>query len=131
MAYATQVDLKQVGISSEVTAGVTSSDLDAALQRASDWCDGYLRKVYTLPIVAVTGDLKRATCMIAAWDILGAIVGFSPEDAANIVWRQRYEDAIKWLEGVAAGKIDAGLTDSTAGVEEGGPVVSTSTPRGW
>ena len=131
MAYATSTDLAQVGLSATLTASVPGGDITAALDRASSWCDGYLRKAYTLPIVGTTGDLTRAVCMIAAWDILSAQVGFDPESAQNGVWRLRYEDAIRWLTDVAAGRIDAGLTDSTASTDENAPGVYTTEARGW
>lgn len=131
MAYATAADLAQAGLSATLTASIPGGDITAALNNASSWCDGYLRKAYTLPIAGTTGDLTRATCMIAAWDILSAQVGFDPEAAANGVWRLRYEDAIRWLENVASGAIDAGLTDSTSTTDENAPAVVTSEPRGW
>ena len=131
MAYATATDLAQVGLSATLTAPVPSGDITAALDRASSWCDGYLRKAYTLPIIGTTGDLTRAVCMIAAWDIMSAQIGFDPEAAANAIWRLRYEDALRWLTDVAAGRIDAGLTDSTATADENAPAAYTSEPRGW
>jgi phage gp36-like protein len=76
-------------------------------------------------------DLSAAVCKIAAYELL-AIRGFNPDGDDEQV-RKRYEDAMKWLADIAAGRISpVGLVDSTPDEpDEGGAEVVTLPARGW
>lgn len=95
----------------------------------------YVRVVWTLTGSATFGaevaadDLRRAVCCIAAYDLL-SVRGYNPEGADENL-RLRYEDAIRWLKGVASGFIDPGLIDSTPDEEEGGVATAGCARRGW
>lgn len=129
MAYATRTQLTQLAIPAAALTGVSTADQDAALEAASDLADGYLRSRYALPLTAWEDDLRRAVCGIAAYDLLTRR-GFRPEDSGENV-RLRYEDAVRWLKGVADGSISPSITDSTPTEEEGGLQVDTEARRGW
>jgi phage gp36-like protein len=149
-AYATRDDLEAAGLSPEVVTAFDSDDVTAALVGASVFADGYLRARATVP-VAATGsppaypsDLVRAVAKIAAYELL-AVRGYDPNTDPNP--RMRYEDALRWLEGVRDGDILPSWAASTEGARgsDGAFVLqpsydaatnttavsSTPTPRGW
>jgi phage gp36-like protein len=134
-AYATRTDLVNLGIAAQALEGVATGSQDAALLAASELADSYLGSRFTLPLTAWGSDLKRHVCSIAAWDLLGGTRGFNPEAGTNEVVRTRYEDAIRWLEQVAANKVTpAGAVDSSSPTSSRGPAsafVRSSPKRGW
>lgn len=136
MAYATRTQLGQFGIRAAALAGIPTGDQDAALEAASDLADSYLRSRFTLPLTVWQDDLRRAVCSIAAYDLLSSR-GYNPDAGADTNVRQRYEDAIRWLERVAAGQVTPDVTDSGSGGDEGNGSaagaarVFSSEPRGW
>lgn len=136
MAYATRTQLGQFGIRAAALAGINNDDQDAALEAASDLADSYLRSRFTLPLTAWQDDLRRVVCNIAAYDMLSSR-GYNPDAGADSNVRQRYEDAIRWLEGVASGRVTPSVTDSGSsgssgsGSAAGVARVFSSDPRGW
>jgi len=77
--------------------------LSTALVDATNEIDSYLATKYDVTALRTSPPrvLKRYCCDIARYYLL---TNRSPE-----LYRQRYEDAIRWLRDVAAGKIDLGL----------------------
>ena len=135
MAYATRTDLTQLAIPASAIANVPTAAQDNALEAASDLADSYLKSQYTLPIVAWESDLTRAVCNIAAYDIM-SMRGYGPTAGGDENLRQRYEDAIRWLERIAKGEVSPKVTDSSAAVgsgttTSGGVFVTTGSQRGW
>lgn len=139
--YCTVAEIARWGVSAEALDGIpakpeteTSGGINQrdAILGASDVIDGYLRSRFTLPLTAWEQDLRRACAVIAAWDLI-SVRGYSPDDDPAL--KARYDAIIKWLEGVAAGKITPSVTDSSPGAEpgspSGGPRVISSTSRGW
>lgn len=132
--YATIAELGSLGISSEVTSTISSEVLDGLLQAASAQADGYLQSSgrITLPLTAWGVDLKGAVCKLVAWEIMSVIVGHNPDDPNNFVWRDRRDEALKWLESVARGLVmPVGITDAVPTVVETGTAIYTETKRGW
>jgi phage gp36-like protein len=80
-------------------AEIQDDALDAALQDASDEVDGYLHARYPLPLAHVPGNLIGYVCNIALYNLLRLRPMGDLEDARN-----RYEDALKYLAGVASGR---------------------------
>jgi len=82
--------------------------------------------------------LKRAVCIIAAYDLLSGR-GFDPENGTDAIIVARYEGIIKWLEAAAKGLVEVlDVTDTTDAdgdgvVDEprGGGVVASRPRRGW
>lgn len=131
IAYASPSDLARFGVGAAATSGISSADIVAALDAASALAGGYLAKQYSLPLQGWGDDLRRAVCMIAAYDVIGANRGFNPEQGGDVTLRMRYEDAIRWLERVAAGDIEPiGVIDNTA-EDEGGPLMEGEPALGW
>ena len=128
MAYATRDDLARLGLPPAVLSAIPTADQDAALEAASDLADSYLSARYTLPLVSWEDDLRRAVAHIAAYDLM-VRRGFNPTGADEQI-RLRYEDAIRWLEGVARGLLHPQIVDSSP-EDLPGPVGYTRPRRGW
>lgn len=111
MAYATQADLVAQFGEREVMAladrdnlGIIDAGLVAsALDDASAEIDGYLVGRYIVPITAVSRLIVTYCCDIARYRLSGATV--TEVDTV----RNRYKDAIRFLEGVRDGKNDLGV----------------------
>lgn len=76
--------------------------IEAGLEGADSMIDGYIQSAgYTMPLSSVPAVLKEIALDIARYrlDRLSA-----REDV-----RLRYEDALKWLRDVSAGKVSLGL----------------------
>lgn len=84
---------------------------EAAVEEAIQEVAGYLRPVYDVDsIFAATGsDRNRFLVMIVVDAALYHLSASQPQKMGSEVRRERYERAIKWLEGVQAGRIDPGL----------------------
>ena len=121
-SYATPSDLTTYGLPAAAVASLGSQAIQAAIDAASTLADGYLRAKFTLPVTVVSADLKATVCRIAAYDLLSTR-GYNPETGSDPNIRDRYQDAIRWLEGVAKGNITPALTDSSPAGKLGGPFV--------
>lgn len=141
--YATRTDLEQVKVVSAQVQQLEPAIKDQLLANGSAYVDTYLAKRYTLPLVAVDAAVKRHTLSIVIWDMMSMEIGLNPDSSYDKVFRQNFQDAIAWLEGVVAATIDPSVTDS-AGKSTGsaaGTTPSTSTSdratvrssrgRGW
>lgn len=112
-SYATPADLKSLSLAAAALTGVDDPSIQAAIDAASSVADGYLGSRYTLPITGHGQDLTRAVCNIAAYDLL-SVRGYNPDPGGNDNIRQRYDDAIRWLERVSAGTVSpADIADSS------------------
>lgn len=113
MAYATRAELVTFSLPANALSTVSTTKQDDALEAASRIADGYLNARYRLPLVSYGSDLKRAVSDIAAF-ILMKGRGFSPETADADMLQSGERNAVKWLEGIAAGKISPyGMVDSS------------------
>lgn len=132
MGYASRADLEAFGgLPARVLSQVTSTVIAAKLDAATALADGYLRVQYSVPMTTPSGDLKIRVAHIAAYMVLGEL-GFNPEVNPDQIVVKNYDDAIRWLEQVAAGRVVLTNTDDqTPTVNEYGPDVSTDDPRGW
>jgi len=82
-----------------------------AVEDASSEIDSYIGKVYPLPLASPPPVLKRICVDIAVYRMMSLLDKESVEDA-----RRRYEDAIKWLQDIAAGLVELeGVTDLASG----------------
>jgi phage gp36-like protein len=116
MPYATQSDMISEFGEREVIA-LTDRDntglLDAALlddrlEKASGEIDSYLVGRYSIPLSAVSPLITTYCCDIARYRLSGAQV------AEVEAVRNRYKDAIRFLEAVRDGKIDLGAAVAAA-----------------
>lgn len=131
MPYATVDDAKKLYGEDYV---LVASDRDAdgtedadpvarAFEDASSEIDSYLSQRYDVPVSPTPAILRRICVDIAVYQI-GPEAGTLTEEK-----RKRYEDAVRWLRDVSAGKAGLGL-DNPADNEHDLPEVSETTqPR--
>ena len=137
MAYAIRADLERLALPARALEGLsdTPEEVDAvvteSLSGASGFIDDYLNSRYTLPLTAWGEGLKRATCLVAAYDIM-VVRGYNPQFFDENL-RLRYEDILKWLANVAAGKLSPDIVDSSTPEQPGvsAPLVESDPRRGW
>ena len=128
-AYATGSDLGQLSvIPSDVLAQITTGTQDAALDAASRDADGYLASRYKLPLTAWGTDLRQRVCDIAAYRLMGRL-GYDPNGADSDI-RDRYDDALSWLERVGRGVITPDVVTTAPATTVRARVLSAD-PRGW
>lgn len=134
MAYATQTNAETLYGAEYV---LISADRDkddvadaaaitAALESASDRIDSYLAKVIPqdeLPLASPGEHIKTFTIDIALYRL-------SPDSGGAYTKekRVRYEDAIKWLEQVAEGKLSPNDPDNPVPPAGGGAKIRSLTP---
>ncbi len=131
--YASIADLDS-GINAVALAGVASLTKTDNLVQASSIIDSFLRSQFTLPLVQVGGDVKRACINIAVYFIMVGR-GYNPDAGGDPGIRDRYLDSIAWLKLVALGTAIPDVTDSSPAAAEGRPgarpVVISSSQRGF
>ena len=130
--YATIADFGLSGLATGAFEGISRPQIWAALEGASRLIDDYLAARVTLPLVVfANASLRRATCVIATYDLL-SVIGYNPEgDSEN--FRLRYLDILRWLEAIRddGAPLPGGIEDSTPNAVEGSPDVLSDCPRGW
>jgi hypothetical protein len=137
-SYSSATEFGQLGVAANYLAGLSVADQNASLAVGYDTCNGYFRAGgYPVPIPTanVGFDVKRAECAVAAWTTID-VDGAEPDSESDKALRQAYEDAIKWLEGVAARKIlpfPADLEETVPETERigGGVELQSDDQRGW
>jgi phage gp36-like protein len=128
MAYATEADIIDLyGAELLDTLADKSGDgvrdaaaIARALDDARSLIDGYLSQRYTLPLPAVPAFL-RTVCIDVALYRLASNPALLSEDA-----RRRYDDALRFLRDIAAGRASLGLpagSDGAATEASGAQVV--------
>jgi phage gp36-like protein len=118
MAYATEIDIIDLyGAELLDTLADKSGDgmRDAAavvraLDDAASLIDGYLSQRYTLPLPAVPAFL-RTMCIDITLYRLASNPALLSEDA-----RRRYDDALRFLRDIGAGKASLGLPAGADGI---------------
>ncbi len=87
---------------------------DNAELQAIEEISSYLRPTYdTLSIFSATGDLRSRLIVMYTADIaLYHMAAAMPQKMGTEIRQQRYERAVKWLEGVQAGRIVPDLPTS-------------------
>ncbi len=83
------------------TGELDTQVLNEAIEDASNEIDGYLGGRYTLPLAVVPTVLVRLACNIARLNL------YEVEPPPNV--RQRYEDAVRFLQAVSAGRVSLGI----------------------
>ncbi|GGI81688.1 hypothetical protein GCM10007978_19420 [Shewanella hanedai] len=94
--------------------GIASNVLDVAIKDATALINGYLAGRYTLPLATPPAMLERLCCDIARYGLY--------DNGASEQVSKRFDDAVRFLEMVAAGKITLGITT------QGGSPVSNDLP---
>ena len=105
------------------TGAINQLVLDELIGAAERRIDGYLRKVYTLPLGA---DVIAGSALS---EICGALVRYALyKDTATDEVTNRYKDAIAWLRDVRSGLVTLGVADAEV-AETGTMVVRNGVSR--
>lgn len=99
--------------------------IQEAIADAQGEIDGYLCKRYPVPLTRAVKVINKFAKDIAVYNLFSRIGIDESNEQKNYL--NRYRAAIKFLEAVAAGRVDIGVTDSKR-VASTGFVVHTS-PR--
>ena len=109
MNFITTEDFKVVSSEASLKAitGASQDNIDNAIAEAQEEVAGYLRPKYdTEKIFAMEGNLRNRQIVMYTADIaLYNMTASLPNRMGYETRQERYERAIKWLEGVQAGKI--------------------------
>jgi phage gp36-like protein len=118
-AFGATEAIRITNIDSPTAAAVNETRMTEALADASDEIDSYLQERYTISVIraATPKRLQRICLDIARYTLTK---NRPPED-----YRQRYEDAIRWLRDVAAGKASLGLTEDGEATPEAASALPT------
>lgn len=103
---------------------VDPTTITDAITNASSFCDGYIGKRFTLPLIAPFGaDLQQAIVRIVTWEMLsGNVGGFRPSSGNNEALALNYEKTLVWLREVSTGMSSPPWIDSSPDVDEEGPL---------
>lgn len=100
MAYATRTDLEQRYGADEFAqreAMLPAGAIERALVDADALIDSYCGGRYAVPLSPAPSVIPQVACAIARYKILG--------DAESERARDDFEDAIRWLKDVQAGRV--------------------------
>lgn len=122
--YVTRTEFLDQGLPSGALTDIANATIDAALLWASEVCDSYMRKRHLLPLTAWGNDLRTLVCDLAAWRLLKR-KGFNPAAPAHQAILKSYDEALLSLKDVAQGLTELGVTDSSAALDEDGPLASS------
>jgi phage gp36-like protein len=115
-------------VSAAALAPLSTQQQNEALQAASAELNGRLGDQYIFPLKTWGYDLVVHTCEVAAWYLLKAR-GFNPSNGLDLAIRKGYEDAIKWAQDVAEGKVQPdSIVDSSVGVNASTPRTQSNAP---
>lgn len=128
MAYATATqatdlygeDFILTAIDRDDDGTVDATAFGDALDQATSELNSYIGVAYDLPLVTVPDVLVRFCVDVAIY------VSCPNPDQLSDEKISRYDKAIKWAKGVAAGSITLGLEDPAAGADEDGGTVLTT-----
>jgi phage gp36-like protein len=84
-----------------------------AIEDAGAEIDGYLAKLYTVPLVRVPQVIVKYAKDIAAYNLITRI-GVGKDDDREQNYYKRYQAALRFLELVAKGTVGLGLNPPTA-----------------
>jgi len=110
LVYATTADLRTYGLPATALGRVSDADQVAALAAAQSTLDTYFNGRYALPLLAIDAEVTKRTCHIAAYELMAGPRGYNPAAGADETLRMRYEDAIRWAEGVQAKRVHPQVT---------------------
>lgn len=120
------------GAALKTVAQASPGNLEAAVTVAVEEVSGYLRPVYdTVEIFSRTGDARNRLIVAYTADIaLYHLAASLPQKMGVVIRKERYDRAIRWLEGVQSGRIIPELPAATsAGGAEGFGTSFRSSPR--
>lgn len=132
MAYLTVDELAPPGHSGRTLVdSFTREERQRACEEASSTADSYFASKWGVPLPSPSPETRRRVRHVALYELLCGR-GFNPENQGHQTILTNYQDAIRWFEQCAAGKVvPTSAPDATPDVEEGAPWVEAEEPRGW
>ncbi|MDD5245006.1 MAG: hypothetical protein PHU49_13415 [Syntrophorhabdaceae bacterium] len=131
VVYCSPTDLYGLAIPQRALADITADTMARAIKSASEDLDGRFNRRYTFPLVSWSTELTQHAAELAAFTCL-TTRGTSLDGQDWDVLKDIRDSARSWAKGVGNKSIDPpGIVDSTATVDEAGPVMYTNTKRGW
>jgi phage gp36-like protein len=129
--YCEPSDITRFGIPKPAVAQVSVEALADKCLSASEEAAGYLASAYAMPMVSWGTDLRRHVACMATYDLM-RFIGYDPDSGKDNLIRIGRDDAIAWLNRIAAGKLRPPLMiDSEPDVLEPEVWVASGTSRGW
>lgn len=141
--YASLADLYKHGAPVRVFGQLDDATKTAGLVSASAKVATFLRARYVLPLLTWDDSIVEATCKIATYDLL-SVRGYNPAAGADPNIRDRYVDALVFLEKVQKSQAHPVITSTVSPVPTyvDQPMVlsssvvnvatgGTATRRGW
>jgi phage gp36-like protein len=130
MAYCTKTDILNY-ISESELAQVTSEAGDVVddaviakgIADADSLIDSYLAKVYAVPVSPTTARLTLLSSMIALYLLFSRR---APRVGMSETVQKNYDDSIRFLEQVAAGKVTVGIDPPPSSASSAGGYTSAS-----
>lgn len=130
-AYAALTDAYTFGLpAAAIPAFITSQMQQSVLDSVNAEFEAAASGQYTLPLLKWGPDVVRSICTVWRWEIM-CIRGFNPE-GTDVNYRYAAEAAREWWAEIQEGrKSPPSIVDSAQQTQEGGPNVTSDTPRGW
>lgn len=126
--YCTLPELADLGINPAAFVDVLAPRQHQAVQKRSDYIDGYLGR-YSLPLASPwSGAVTRCCAILSSIDLIRNR-GVSPEDGEALDVEEKRQDA--WLDKVAAGTVILQPELPTAPTSFGAPHVISAQSRGF
>jgi phage gp36-like protein len=113
LAYCTQTDIAPKNLTEtqliqltddDNTGSVDSTKVTEAIEKADAVIDGYCAQRYTVPFTDVPPIIEAISVDIAIYNLYSRRVGTMPDIRKN-----KYENAIKMLKDIEAGRISLGV----------------------
>lgn len=129
--YCEPSDIWTHGIPKPAVQNVPLEQLAEKCLSASDEAAGYLASAYELPMVSWGNDLRKHVARMATYELMSSR-GYKPDSGKDDQIRMGYDDALKWLNRIAAGHLrPPGMVDSAPDVLEPEVWVASGPRRGW
>lgn len=102
-------------------AGTDEADMRRGEREAQEEISGYLRSIYDVAkIFSATGENRNPQIVMFMADVtLYHLSASLPQKMGSEIRKERYDRAIKWLEGVQSGKIVPDIPRTTILDKEG------------
>lgn len=132
MSYATQTDLTNVGLPANalgIGAGaLTVSQINAALQNASDRVDSALRARYgnsSVPLLVWDSTITQTVAKLATFELM-VVRGLKANGPDYKLFRSRYDDAMDYINQIQRQQAHPLVTLATGAVAPFQPNLTTS-----
>lgn len=122
--YATQTDLTNSGFPPSALGNLTSGQINACLQQASDMADSYFRARWgtaAVPLLVWDTSVTNAVVKIAALLVLRTR-GYAAQSLADSNFQKGYDEAVQWLRDVQRQQAHPSVTLAN---ESAGPSISS------